>query len=389
MGAEAAPGHQSGRLESLDVFRGTTIAGMLLVNNAGDWDHVFGPLRHAEWHGCTATDLVFPFFLFIMGASMALSFARRQASGRGRGELLAHVLRRSALLVLLGLALNALAYLAFRSEYLRYPGVLQRIGVCYLLASLVFLFHDTRGVLLWTSGLLAGYWALMTLVPVPGFGAPDLSRAGNLASWLDSTLFGPHCYIWDPDARAGHDPEGLLSTLPAVGTTLLGCLTGVAVGDARLSPSAKVARLLIAGAALTGAGLLWSLAFPLNKNLWTSSYVLFTAGCALLVFGALLLFVDVLQHRTWALPLRVYGLNPITAYVGASAMAYCTILIRLPAAGGETIPLKRWLYQTFYASWLPGLTSDYWSSAAYGFTYVVVWCALMWLLYRRKVFIRI
>ncbi|MGQ9809378.1 MAG: acyltransferase family protein [Armatimonadota bacterium] len=389
METPAEAGQQSGRLESLDIFRGATIAGMLLVNNAGDWDHVFGPLRHAEWHGCTATDLIFPFFLFIMGTSMALSFAKRRARGAGTRELLAHTVRRSLLLVLLGLALNALAYLAFRSEYLRYPGVLQRIGVCYLLASLLFLFHGTRGILVWTGVLLAGYWAMMTLIPVPGFGRPDLSQQGNLASWLDSAVFGPHCYIWDARTGAGHDPEGLLSTLPAVGTTLLGCLAGVVLRDPRAAAARRVSGLMLAGAALTAGGLFWSLAFPLNKNLWTSSYVLFTAGCALLALGALHLFVDVLQQRAWGGPLRVYGLNPITAYVGASAMAYCTILIRLPSAAGESIPLKKWVYQTLYASWIPGVASEYWSSAAYGFTYVVVWCALMWLLYRRRIFIRI
>ena len=389
MGAPAEAGHQSGRLESLDVFRGAAIAGMLLVNNAGDWNHVFAPLRHAGWHGCTATDLIFPFFLFTMGASMALSFEKRRASGASVSQLIAHVLRRSVLLVLLGLALNALAYLAFRSGYLRYPGVLQRIGVCYLLASLVFLFQGTRGALIWTAALLAGYWALMTFVPVPGFGRPDLSQQGNLASWLDSVLLGPHCYVWDSRTGSGHDPEGLLSTLPAVGTILLGCLTGAAIRDSRFTVRARLSGLLLAGTALVGAGLLWSLAFPLNKNLWTSSYVLFTAGCALLALGALHLFVDVLRWRSWALPLRVYGLNPITAYVGASAMAYCTILIRLPSGAGEPVPLKQWLYQTLYASWIPRVASDCWSSAAYGFSYVVVWGALMWLLYRKRVFIRI
>lgn len=386
---EASERTPAGRLVSLDVFRGMTIAAMLLVNNAGDWSHVFGPLGHAEWHGLTATDLVFPFFLFIMGTAMAFSFARRLEQGHARGDLVPHILRRGAVLVALGLMLNVLAYLALDSDYLRYPGVLQRIGICYIAASLLFLMHRPRGLAVWFVALLVGYWALLRFVPVPGHGAGDLSQAGNLASWLDTRMFGPHCYRFDPQTGAGHDPEGLLSTLPSVATALSGCLAGAWLRTWRKLGISRPEGLAAAGVLLAALGRLWSLSLPWNKNLWTSSYVLYSSGWALIVLALCFWIVDGMRCRRWARPFEVYGLNPIAAYVGASATAYLTILIKVPGADGEPIFLKSWIYQTFYASWIPRVASDYWSSAAYGFTYVVVWCALMWLLYRKKVFLKV
>lgn len=377
-----------GRLVSLDVFRGMTIAAMLLVNNAGDWDHVYTPLEHAAWHGCTATDFIFPFFLFIMGVAMPFSLGRRLEQGARPGSLLGPIVWRLFALFALGLFLNFLMCSALNKP-LRVMGVLQRLGICYFVASLIMLWGRERAQVLWIGILLVGYYLLMVLVSVPGYGAANLAQAGNLASWIDTKVLGSHCYEWDAKTGMGHEPEGLLSTLPALASTLIGCLAGEWLRRPGRTGYEKVSGLFVAGTLLVLAGKSWEFSFPMNKNIWTSSYVLFTGGWALLSLGAMSWLVDLHGRTAWTKPFVVYGMNPIAAYVGASSMAYISIWIKWMGPDGKPVRLKTWIYTRCYQSWIPNLAGPYISSAAYGMSYVVLWCGIMWIMYRRKIFLKV
>ena len=268
------------RLYSLDLFRGATIAAMIVVNNQGP--DAYAPLKHADWNGCTPTDLIFPFFLFIVGVSLVLSFTARLKRGGSRRSLLLHTLRRSALLFLIGIALNGMA--SMQPATWRIPGVLQRIAVVYCIAAILTLYTGTHTRAILVVVLTLGYWWLMRFVPVPGHGVPGvdiplLHPEFNLASYLDRKLMLGH--LWTPN----HDPEGLLSTIPAIATALCGVLTGEWL-QTRHTAEKKVWVMLGAGVLGVIAGDIWNLWFPINKNLWTSSYVVFTAGSALIVLAA-------------------------------------------------------------------------------------------------------
>ena len=263
------------RLRSLDVMRGATIAGMLLVNNAGDLGHTFAPLLHAEWNGWTPTDLVFPFFLFVLGVAIPLAFASRlEKSGGDLGPLYRQIVRRTIILFALGLFLTWFPFMGIDWSRVRIPGVLQRIALVYFFASLAYLHLNTRGRAWLTGGLLLGYWLAMTLVPVPGFGAGDLSPEGNLAGFVDRLILGAHVWRYAPGPA---DPEGILSTLPAIATALAGIFTGEWLRTKK-SQSEKLIGLFVAGSVAAVAGAVFGWFFPINKNLWTSSYVVLTAG---------------------------------------------------------------------------------------------------------------
>jgi predicted acyltransferase len=278
----------SARLVSLDVFRGATIAAMILVNNPGNTAS-YWPLRHAKWNGWTPTDLIFPFFLFIVGVSLVLSFQSRLRRGDSTRSLVWHTVKRSLTIFALGLLLNGLP--SFQLATWRIPGVLQRIALAYFAAAMITLYCKTYARALWIAALLAGYWLLMRYVPVPGYGVPGrdiafLQPNANLAAYLDRKLMMGHLY------EGTRDPEGVLSTLPAVATALCGVLTGewLSSNHSRLQ---KMARMFAVGAAALVAGEVWSVWFPINKNLWTSSYVLFTAGCALLCLAICYWIADI------------------------------------------------------------------------------------------------
>lgn len=377
---EVAP--RPDRLRSLDVFRGATIAGMILVNNAGDWDKTYRPLLHAEWHGWTPTDLVFPFFLFAVGAAIPYAFAGRlEQSGGDKRPLHRQILRRTILLFALGLFLNWFPFFTVDWPNARIPGVLQRIAVVYFATALVWLHLGpwVRALLAWT--LPIAYWLAMVLLPVPGHGAGDLSPDGSLAAWVDHTVLGNH--TWRKAPGPG-DPEGILSTVPAIATALF----GLAFADslrAPQTPRRKLIHLLVQGAFLTVFGLNLGRRFPINKNLWTSSYVVFTAGAALLLLGAIYYAVDMKHRDGWARPFSVFGTNAIFAFVGSTLMAKILYLIRWPAEGGETISLQAWLYERLFDSWLP----DYVASLGWALAFVAVWWGLTAILYRRRIFLRI
>ncbi len=366
------------RLESLDAFRGLTIAGMILVNNPGTWAHVYAPLRHAEWHGWTPTDLIFPFFVFIVGVAMPFAFDRYRDGATGdQRALYTRVFRRAALIVLLGLALTGLPRLDL-SE-IRFPGVLQRIGVVYLLTSLVVL-NTTRRAQAWiAAGLLVLYQLLMTWVPVPGHGPGNLAPDANLGAWLDRLLLGQQ-HLWQ---NRPWDPEGLLSTIPAVSTCLLGVFAGRWVRSGR--DRREIAGwMLVSGWMLILLGLAWSIWFPINKNLWTSSYVLFTAGAALEVLGVCYWLIDVASIRRWARPAIVYGRNPLFVYVLSGFLVKALLMIRV-GSGEAATSLYAWLYRTLFATWLAPVNA----SLAFALSMVTAMWLVAWVLDRRSIYIRV
>ena len=370
MAPAAAP-----RLLSLDVLRGATIAAMILVNNPGSWSHVYPPLRHAEWHGCTPTDLVFPFFLFMVGVSIALALGGRVDRGDPRGAIVVKTLRRGLLLYLFGLLLAG--FPSFPWERIRVLGVLPRIAICYVTCALLFLFTSPRVQVRVAAGCLLAYWPLMTLVPVPGIGAPDLSETGaNLAAWLDRTLFGRH--LW----RGGdYDPEGLLSTVPALATTLIGVSAGRLLRSDR--PRAEqVLHLLLRGCGLVVLGSVWGWFFPINKALWTSSFALYTGGLALCALGLCVWTFDVRQHPRLARPFTVYGVNALAVFVGSGLLGR-TLGSLWKLEDGRSA--QRWFYQEALASWLDPLHA----SLAYALLWVAAWYGVLEVLWRRGIVLKV
>ena len=364
------------RLTALDVFRGMTIAAMIIVNNPGSWRYVWPPLRHAQWHGWTPTDLIFPFFLFIVGVSLSLSLSRRLAAGETGSRLYAKIIRRSLILFLLGLLLNFIP--RFDLAHLRIPGVLQRIALCYFLASLLYLKTSRCFQLGLSLFILVGYWAVLKFVPFPGQGADAFSPQANLAGYLDTHLLAGHLY------RPHFDPEGLLSTFPALVTTLLGVFTGEWLRQKQLPLNVKMAWLAPVGLVLLGLGLVGHSFFPINKNLWTSTYVLFTGGAAILMLSLCLLVVELGGYRKWAYPFLVFGTNPITVYVGSSLLAKLMGVIKL-ASDSQIISLKGFIFQKLLAPW----AGSYGGSLLFPLFLLAFWLAVLAPLYRRKIFIRI
>jgi predicted acyltransferase len=261
---------------------------------------------------------------------------------------------------------------------MRYPGVLQRIGVVYFFASLIAMKMGIRGQAASAAALLIVYWGLMTLIPVPGFGAGDLSPDGNLAAYLDRAVFGSHTW------RETWDPEGLLSSVPAISTTLLGLLTGHLLRS-RMERMEIAGWLFVFGWAGILVGLIWNLAFPINKNIWTSSYVVFTAGAALQFLGVCYWLIDIKGWRSWAFPGLVFGMNAIAVYVLSGILVDIMLLIRMPGSGGTTTSLYSWIYQTMFVPWAGPLNG----SLAFALSYIVVLFGAMYLLYRRRIFIKI
>lgn len=368
----------TGRLVSLDVFRGLTIAGMVLVNNPGSWGHIYWPLGHASWHGWTPTDLIFPFFLFIVGVSITLALTPRVESDTRTRDLYLKIFKRAAIIFALGLFLAGFPY--FNLGTIRIAGVLQRIAICYLMAAIIFLKTDLRKQLIVAAALLLVYWLVMTFIPTPGFQMGDFSKEGSIANFIDRKLLGNH--IWSQGKI--YDPEGLLSTLPAIATTLLGVIAGQ-VFRANKKEYEKVSLLFIAGMGCVVAGWLWNLFFPINKSLWTSSYVLFTGGLAMQLLAFCYWLIDIKEYRRWAKPFVVFGVNAIALFVGTGLMAKLMGLIKVTRPDGSRVALKTWIYNGLFLSWAP----PYQASLFFAIAFVLLWLGLMWILYRRKIFIKI
>jgi predicted acyltransferase len=351
------------RHASVDALRGITVAAMLLVNNPGDWGHVYAPLLHAQWHGCTPTDLIFPFFLFVVGVSIALGIVPRAETGADVRALQLGIVVRALRIIALGLLLHALAMWLLDRPVFRVMGVLQRIGLCFLFAATLALHLRPRLQWLVIGVLLVGYAALLASGGSYGSGE-------NLANRFDTVLLGRYQYRYDPVTGLGQEPEGLLSTLPAIATTLLGVRAGAWLRDGR--------RRMMALAAIAGLllGWLWSWWMPFNKPLWTSSYVLWSAGWALLVLLGLHVLVD---RRGWPALGRRFGMNAITAYAGAAALVY--VLLGTGA--------WRWLYQNAYASWMSPLFGPHVASLAHALSYVALWWGVVLVMDRRGWHVRI
>lgn len=379
----------SNRLVSLDVFRGITIASMILVNNPGDWENVYSPLLHAKWNGCTFTDLVFPFFLFIVGVSVTLSLTKRKENGDNRYKLLIKIFRRSFLIFFIGVFLNA--FPDFNFSEVRIFGVLQRIAIVYFFISLLFLFTEWKIQILISAILLLGYWVLLTLIPVPGLGLPNISQptiidpitqkeiAPNIVAWLDNKLFAGH--LWK--ATKIWDPEGLISTLPAIVTGLFGVLLGKFL-NSKLDELNKVIWIFVAANFLTFAGIFWNLSFPMNKSLWTSSYVLYTGGLALHFFAICYFLIDIKKYEWWTKPFIVYGTNAIAVYTLSWFGGTILRRIKFDFNGTET-SLRYFIYDNLFTP----IFSPVNASLAWAIFYVIFWLGIMWIFYKKKVFIKI
>jgi predicted acyltransferase len=369
----------SGRLLSLDFFRGTTILAMILVNNPGSWSNVYAPLLHAKWHGWTFTDLIFPFFLFIVGVAIVYAFSKRVSSGAPKLDLYKKIIRRTLILFGLGLFLSGFPY--FDLSTIRIMGVLQRIALCYLFASIIFLHTSWKGQLGWAIGLMLAYWAMMEWIPVPGVGAGMYDKGANFAAYIDNMFLEGH--MWSVSKT--WDPEGLISTLPAISTTLLGVLTGHWMRSEK-SQTEKTLGLFISGNFLMFIASIWAWVLPINKSIWTSSYTLMMGGLALICLGFSYYFIDVRGgSKKWLKPSLVYGTNAITVFVLSGIFAKLLYLITFTQADGSAISLKGWIYQNLYASWL----SDINASLGFAITFIIIMYLLMLILYKKKIFIKI
>ncbi|HEX9614603.1 MAG TPA: DUF5009 domain-containing protein [Bacteroidota bacterium] len=377
----------SGRLRSLDVFRGATIAGMMLVNNPGDWSHIYAPFRHAAWHGWTFTDTIFPFFLWIVGVAMTFSFAKRVERGENTRTLSLHVVKRSAIIFGLGLFLTGIPFgLLFNHSFSfaawRIPGVLQRIAVCYLIAGIVFLRTDWKQQAWIAAALLGLYWVAVLIIPVPGFGAGVLDPTGNLCWWIDSNLLAGH--TWSGAPVPGFDPEGIFSTIPAIATTLFGILTGHLLRSQQ-SETEKTSKMFVYGNLLLLVGLILDNWLPINKNLWTSSYTVFMAGLAMNVLGVCYWFIDVKGSTSWAKPFEIYGLNAVTVFFLAGLFGRLSWLIKVPGSGENPITLKTWYYGVFF-EWIPDHMIG---SLLHSLAWVAGLYLIAYLMYRRRWIIRV
>jgi len=425
------------RLVSLDVFRGITIAAMILVNNPGTWSAIYGPLKHAEWHGITPTDYIFPFFLFIVGVAIPFALSKRIKEGISR-EVYFKIVTRAALIFALGILISAIPFfnysetdspqlvklfitlslsaalffylvdrkkiagivvgisaLAILGMYLagsnivwydistmRIPGVLQRIAVCYLIVSIIFLHTSWKQQAGIGVGLLLLYWYLMTAIPVPGCEVTTIDdKACNLAAYLDRIILTEN-HLWS-QAKV-FDPEGILSTLPALVTTICGVLTGTWLLTDR-SRVEKAGGMFFGGTVLLAAGWSWSLLFSLNKALWTSSYVLYTAGLALLTLGFCYWLIDVKGYKRWSKPFVIFGVNALALYVFSGIMSGLLGDIKVPAPEGTDLTLHGWIFANLYLSWAAPIDA----SLAFAVSYVLFWLFLMWLLYRKGIYIRV
>jgi predicted acyltransferase len=371
---------------SLDVLRGLTIGFMILVNNNGDGQRAYWALKHAEWNGFTPTDLVFPTFLFLVGISTVLSTAARLAKGATKQSVLLHALRRAVVLFLLGLLVNS--FPLFHLHTLRVYGVLQRISICYFIISLLYLISSSwKNKAVVAVAALVGYWVVMRFVLVPGYGIPTheiplLDRDGNLVAWLDRQIF-PASHLYEKT----RDPEGLLSTLPAMATALFGMLTGMWLRTTR-SIGEKARGIAVAGVSGLLLGGVWSYAFPINKKLWTSSYVLFAAGWSLLLLALAIWIVDVREagrsdatRRRSFMPLLVFGTNAIAAYVFSELLPGVMSLIHMQPG----VNLQRWIYHAILGAIAnPPMASLIYSLGFVGFCWLAVY-----LLYRRRIFLKV
>lgn len=397
-----APLEPRERLLSLDVFRGLTVAGMLLVNNPGTWSAIYPPLEHAEWNGWTPTDLIFPFFLFIVGITTWISLQGRRARGDDDRALVKQILRRGAIIYLLGFLMAAFPFyqwgtiegmanpslwdrIVYRAEHVRIMGVLARIGVVYIFAALLTLRTTLKQQVIIVAALLYGYWFAMTLIPNPGRGSLGAlwlnTPAETLEAYVDRWILTPN-HIWGGSTT--YDPEGILSTFPAIGTAMLGVMTGRWLKQPR-SLIERIAGLYAAGSLAMVAGLMWNWSFAINKNLWTSSYVVFTAGMGCTTLATIMWLTDEHGSRWWTKPFVIYGMNPIVAFVGSGVLARIIYTLWKVDYQGRPTSMEAVIYKSVFEPFLEPKTA----SLAMAFATVVFWFAVLAWMYRRKIFLKV
>lgn len=426
------------RIISLDVLRGITIMMMVLVNNPGSWGNIFAPLEHAEWNGCTPTDLVFPFFIFIVGAAIPLAIVTKTLNQQTFIKILTRSLRIISLglflgffgkieifdlvgyplliskLIITGIVAYVLLgnfeqktklylvlivffifmFLAFSGieayQEVRLPGVLQRIGLVYFFTSLVYLKTEIKGQIITAAVLLLGYWAIMTLIPVPGFGPANLEKGKNLAGWLDNFLLENH--LWASSKT--WDPEGILSTIPAIANGIIGLLVGQLL-NSNLVKNNKTVKMFSIGLALVILGLIWNPFFPMNKSLWTSSFVLYTAGFATLFLTAFYYLIDIKGYKKWTTPILFWGVNPMIVFFlsGILPRVLSSIKVDNPAyvignleETQEQIGLQTYLNEFCIEPYFndPKVASLMWALLNVAFWSVVLWC-----FYKKKLFFKV
>ncbi|TDE05396.1 acyltransferase family protein [Flavobacterium hiemivividum] len=419
------------RLISLDVFRGFTILLMTIVNNPGSWGSIYPPLKHAEWHGCTPTDLVFPFFIFIMGTAIPFAMPTKQFDFTVFNKILVRSLRIfclglflnyfsrievfglegvSLLLVRLLITfavayallgnfslkiktylvfsiLGILLFLAYSNipayQDVRIPGVLQRIGIVYFFIALLYLKTTLKTQLLLAASILIGYYILMAFVPVPGFGEANFEKGTNLAAWLDNLILNGHLWSYSKT----WDPEGILSTLPAIGTGILGMFVGQIL-NLEIPKIEIVKKIAIVGSVLLVLGLIWSLIFPLNKPLWTSSYVLYTAGIAALCLAVLYYIIDVANYKKWTKLFLFWGVNPMIVFFfsGIIPRVLSSITIQNPEIATDQINIQYLIYNVWIVSIFENPLN---SSLAYALFYAVFWSVILWLFYKYNLIFKV
>jgi predicted acyltransferase len=367
------------RLRSLDFFRGLTVAGMILVNNPGDWGHIYAPLEHSVWNGCTPTDLVFPFFLFIVGVSIVYSMGSRKTDQARHGALILRAARRSLTIYALFVILNLIQNFDF--QHLRILGVLPRIAIVFFICTVIFIKTD-RKTWTWIFWIiLIAYYLIMNFIPVPGIGLSNLEPSTNLAAWIDRTILTTD-HMWSGSKT--FDPEGILSTIPAIATCLLGIFTGTWLQRMDRSAENKVAWLFsIAGLLILG-GLIWNGFFPMNKALWTSSFVLFTGGLAMAMLTLSYWLIDVNGRQKFTEPFVAFGSNAITIYVVSGYLPLLIGAIHVEE-DGHTTNLWQYGYQHLFASWLSPINA----SLVSALVYVALLSLPMIIMYRKKIFIRL
>lgn len=371
-------GLSPGRLLSLDVFRGITVAAMILVNNPGDWGAIYPPLRHAEWHGVTPTDLIFPFFLFIVGVSITFSLSGRKYDEAGHTKLIGKILKRSLILFGLGLLLHL--FPGFDFATVRIPGVLQRIAVVFFICGVIFLKTSVRSQAWLMTAFLLSYWFIMTLVPVPGVGYPNLEPGTNLAAWLDNVLL--HGHLWKQTKT--WDPEGILSTLPAIATGISGMLAGQWLRF-DTDPARKMVWMFVAANLAIVSGLIWDWVFPMNKALWTSSFVLYTTGMALHFLAVCYWLIDIQGFTRWTKPFLVYGVNAITVFFLSGLIPRIMAMITFTGTDGQQTSLQPYLYNTIFTPLLSPVNA----SLAWALSFVLVWLVILWVMYNKRIIIKV
>ncbi|MGV8828752.1 MAG: acyltransferase family protein [Breznakibacter sp.] len=367
---------KSTRYLALDVMRGMTIALMITVNNPGSWSYIYAPLKHAAWHGCTPTDLVFPFFLFVVGVSMFFSFSKYQSTLNR--ESLMRIGKRTLLIFAIGLFLNSFPQWKTDWSHFRIMGVMQRIALVYGIGSILVLALSRKALMGAASGILLLYWAILYW----GGGDDPYSLTGSAAYAFDRLII-PDAHLYKGFGEA-FDPEGLLSTLPAIVTALLGYLAaGVIQGEAKTKVPGK---LLMWGALGVAIGWGWSYLLPLNKSLWSSSYVVYTGGLATICLAILIYLIDVKSYKKWTSFFVVFGMNPLFIFAFAGVWGrFLSVLIRIPVGEGKTIGANTWLYQNVFVPMAGNLNG----SLLYALANIAFFWLIGWVLYNRKIFIKV